>query len=195
MDITKQLDEGTYLKEGGEIRSWSYFSRYAMVNNTTEAKIFSQKLGDVGFTRIDQTNLPLGGLIPTSQRMDVKGFSLRYQSGAAKSSVKAQDILNWLATTVLQFNITDKIPMFQMRIASLMGIVIPMIQTDAAVNIFINTVMTAAKPVFMLERKIVLASQTPYSVSILPGVAASAANVGDGDFLDVGLVGDLWSKV
>jgi hypothetical protein len=47
----------------------------------------------------------------------------------------------------------------------------------------------------MLERKIVLASQTPFSVSILPGVAAGATQVSDADFLDVGLVGDLWSKV
>jgi hypothetical protein len=195
MDITKQLDEGTYLQQGGEIRSWSYFSRYAMVANTTEAKLFSAKLGDAGFTRIDQTNMPLGGQIPTSQRLDVKGIAIRYQPGAAKSTANANALLNWLATTVLQFNITDKIPMFQMRLASLMGMVIPLIQTDGAVNILVNTVQTVAKPIYMLERKIVLASQTPFSVSILPGVAAGATQVSDADFLDVGLVGDLWSKV
>lgn len=195
MDISKTLDEGTYLQQGGEIRSWEYFTRFLVAANTTVIKAFTAKLGDAGFTREDQTNLELGGQMPQSQRLDIKGIAFRYQSGAAKATVDAQAILAWLSTTVAEFNITDKIVMLQKRIASFMGLTLPMIQNTGAVNIVLNTVQNHTKPVYMLERKIILASQTPYRMSIRPGVAALAQQATDVDFVDIGLIGDLWSKV
>lgn len=192
-----KLDEGTYLKDGGSIRTWEYYSRYIVAADTTTARIFTQQQGGSSlFNRLDQTNMPAPGRIPNSQRFDILAVAVAYKGGAAKSDANIIAVCSWLYTTVLEFWITDKTVMFQKRLSSVLG---------ASLFLF-NDPTTAAEPVgftlrvdlsktFNLKRKISLASNTDFWAQIVPGVAAAAQQVSDGDFVDVGLHGDLWARV
>lgn len=200
-DILK-LDEGTYLKQGGSIRSFEYYSRYLVAANTTETRIFTAKLGDTGFTRVDQTNMPAPGRIPGSQRMDIKGISIAYMSPIAKSDTNLALILSWLATTVFSLYIQDKTVMIQKRLSSYLGLNMGLVGTPATQ---VSTVTAATSsgvlvrnnthPIYRLEYKISLAANTDFWGQINPGVAAAAQQATDVDFVDVGLHGSLWSKV
>lgn len=189
------LDEGTYRAGGGEIKTWDYFGQYTIAAATADYSVFANAAGSPNFTRIDQANLPLAGQIPSSQKLVIKGFGLEYVGGAAKADANTIAIRKWLATTVLQFGIQDKSPMLQMRLSRMMGLSLGLFSdpTTAAEPVFATT-REVASPVFMLERPITLAAQTPFTCLIRPGVAAAAQQVTDGDILYVSLIGDLWSK-
>lgn len=194
--MDKLLDEGTYVKNGGEIRTFALFSRYTVAANTNRTQLFSIPQGGANFTRLDQTNMILGGQMTNADKLVVKGILLGYNGGAAKADANMIAIMSWLRTTALEFIINQKSPTLQMRLADMMGI---------ALNLF-NDPTTAAEPVsytprsnvqpfFKLERPITLAASTPFHVDIVPGVAAAAQQVTDGDFFDVALLGDYWSRV
>lgn len=194
MDL--KLDEGTYLQQGGEIKTFSLYSRYLVAANTVRTALFSQKLGDTNFTRLDQTNMILGGQMTNADKLVIKGITLGYSSPVAKADANMLAILAWLRTTALEFIISSKSPVLQMRLADMMGIGLNLFSdpTTAAEPVSF-TYRSEVKPFFKLERFITLAAQTPFHVDIIPGVAAAAQQVTDVDFFDVGLVGDYWSKV
>jgi len=199
-DILK-LDEGTYLQRGGSIRSFEYFSRYTVAANTTEARIFTAKLGDTSFTRVDQTNMPAPGRIPGSQRMDIKGISVAYVSPIAKSDTNLALILAWLATTVFSLRIQDKTVMIEKRLSSWLGLNMALVAAPTTQVSTVTAATTAGSlvrnnthPIYRLEYKISLAANTDFWGQINPGVAAAAQQVTDVDFVDVGLHGSLWSK-
>lgn len=189
------LDEGTYAKNGGEIKSWSYFSQYVVAANTTQADLFQSGLGQGPLTLLSQTNFPANGQLPNSQKLVIKGLALEYIGSAAKSDANAIAIRKWLSTTVLQLSIVDKSPMFQMRLSKLLGL---------SLFLFIDPTTTAepvsyttrenATPFFMLQRPITITASVNFRASIIPGVAAAAQQVTDGDVLNVDLLGDLWSR-
>jgi hypothetical protein len=196
MDPKLNLDEGTYLSQGGEIKTFSLFSRYTVAANTTRTQMFASKLGDSGFTRLDQTNMILGGQMTNADKLVIKGFALRYNGGAAKSDANFIAAMSWLSTTAIEFIIGQKSPMFQNRIADMMGLALNLFSdpTTAAEPVS-YTVISQARNFFRLERPITLASGTPFHVDVVPGVAATAQQVTDGDIFDFGLVGDYWSRV
>lgn len=200
-DILK-LDEGTYLQQGGSIRSFEYYSRYLVVANTTETRIFTAKLGDTGFTRVDQTNMPAPGRIPGSQRMDIKGISVAYVSPITKSDANMALILAWMATTVFSLYIQDKTVMIQKRLSSWIGMNMSLVGAPATQVSTVTAATTTGAlirnnthPIYRLEYKISLAANTDFWGQINPGVAAAAQQATDVDFVDVGLHGSLWSKV
>ena len=195
--IDKFLDEGTYVKEGGEIKTFALYSRYTVAANTTRTPIFTvQQGGATAYSRLDQTNMILGGQMTNADKLVIKGLLLGYNGGAAKADANMIAIFSWLRTTALEFIINQKSPTLQMRLADMMGM---------GLNLFSDPT-TAAEPVsypqrsnvqpfFKLERPITLAASTPFHVDVVPGVAAAAQQVTDGDFFDVALLGDYWSKV
>lgn len=190
-----QLDEGTYAKSGGEIRSWDYWSQYVVAADTVVKQLFATQKGGTDFTRLDQTNIPTAGQIPSSQKLVIKGIALEYVGGAAKADANIIAIRKWLATTVLQVQINDKAPSFQMSLSRLMGLSLFLFNdpTTAAEPVSFTS-RENASPIYLLERPITLAAQTPFNVSITPGVAAAAQQATDVDVLYVHLLGDLWSK-
>ncbi len=194
MDLN--LDEGTYIKQGGEIRTFSLYSRYTVAANTTRTQLFVSKLGDTNFTRLDQTNMILGGQMTNADKLVIKGILLGYSGGAAKADANYIAIMSWLRTTALEFIISNKAPVLQMRLADMMGVALNLFSdpTTAAEPVSF-TMKSEAKPLFRLERPITLAAGTPFHVDIVPGVAAAAQQVTDGDIFDVGLIGDYWSRV
>lgn len=194
--IDQILDEGTYVKNGGEIKTFALYSRYTVAANTTRTAIFTTQQGGTNFTRLDQTNMILGGQMTNADKLVIKGILLGYNGGAAKSDASMLSILSWLRTTALEFIIGQKSPTLQMRLADMMGIALNLFSdpTTAAEPVS-YTQRSNVQPFFKLERPITLAASTPFHVDIVPGVAAAAQSVTDGDFFDVALVGDYWSKV
>lgn len=190
------LDEGTYLKQGGEIKSFALYSRYTVAATAIRTALFTTQLGGTNFTRLDQTNMILGGQMTNADKMVIKGLVLGYNGGAAKADANVIAILSWLRTTALEFIIGSKSPMLQMRLADMMGIGLNLFSdpTTAAEPVGF-TVRSEVRPLYRLERPITLAASTPFHVDIIPGVAAAAQQVTDGDTFDVALVGDYWSKV
>lgn len=190
------LDEGTYLKQGGSIRSWSYYSRYTVAADTTVTTIFTTALGGgSGFTRVDQTNMPAPGQIPNSQRFDAKFLAAGYCGGAAKSDANTIAIMKWLFTTVIQIVIQDKVPQLQKRISDLLGIGLALFNDPTTAAEPVNqTLRTDLAKGMVLQRPIKIAANVNFSIVIAPGVAAAAQQVTDGDFLDISLTGDLWSR-
>lgn len=195
-DNILKLDEGTYLQQGGSIRSWEYYSRYTVAADTVRTKIFVAKLGDAGFTRDDQTNMPAPGRIPNSQRFDCNAVSIGYVGGAAKSDANVIAIAKWLYTTIIRFSIQDKVDLFQKRLSSILGLGLFLFNDPTTAAEPVNhTLRTDVSKAFLLKRPIKLASNTDFFVEVIPGVAAAAQQVTDTDFLDIGLHGDLWSRV
>ncbi len=194
-DLLK-LDEGTYLSQGGSIRTWEYYSRYTVVASTAVARLFVAQQGQTGFTRLDQTNMPSTGRIPNSQRFDISAISIGYDATVAKNDANSIAIVSWLFTTVLSFYIQDKTVMFQKRLSSILGIGLYLFNdpttTAEPVN---NPIRTSLAKTFNLKRVIKLAANTDFWVEIAPGVAAGAQQATDVDILDVGLHGDLWARV
>lgn len=196
MDPQLNLDEGTYAKQGGEIKSWSYFSQYLLTASTQEVMLFQTGLGQgANFLRIDQTNFPANGQLPNSQKLVIKGIALEYVGGAAKADANMIAIRNWLRTTVLQLSIVDKSPMLQMRLSRLMGLTLGLFSdpTTTAEPVGFTT-RENGSAIFRLERPITITAAVNFRASILPGVAAAAQQVTDGDVLNVDLIGDLWSR-
>lgn len=200
-DVLK-LDEGTYLQQGGSIRSFEYYSRYIVAADTVETRIFVQQQGSPGYTRIDQTNMPATGRIPGSQRMDIKGISNAYVTKITKSDANMALILGWLSTTVFSFYIQDKTVMIQKRLSAWMGIAAGLVSAPTTQVSTITAATSAGltlrnntHPLYRLEYKISLAANTDFWGQINPGVAAAAQQVTDGDYVDVGLCGSLWSRV
>lgn len=193
MDLN--LDEGTYLKQGGEIRTFALYSRYTVAANTTRTQLFVSKLGDAGFTRLDQTNMILGGQMTNADKLVIKALLLGYNGGAAKSDANFIAISSWLRTTALEMIISNKAPVLQARLADMLGMAYNVFNATGAANIEQTTIKTEIKPLFRLERPITLAAGTPFHVDIVPGVAAAAQQVTDGDVFDVALLGDYWSRV
>lgn len=190
------LDEGTYLKQGGEIKSFAIYSRYTVAANTVRTQLFSAKLGDAAFPRLDQTNMILGGQMTNADKMVIKGLLFGYSGGAAKGDANYIAIMSWLRTTALEFIIGSKSPMLQMRLADMMGLALNLFSDPTAAAEPVGfTSRSEARPLYRLERPITLAASTPFHVDIIPGVAAAAQQVTDGDIFDVALVGDYWSKV
>src|SRR6476659_6247073 len=195
MDPKLNLDEGTYLQQGGEIKTFALYSRYTVAGNTVRTQLFATQLGGTNFTRLDQTNMILGGQMTNADKMVIKGLLLGYNGGAAQSDANYIAIMSWLRTTALEFIIGSKAPMLQMRLADMMGVALNLFNATGATNVEQITIKTEIKPFYRLERPITLASGTPFHVDIIPGVAAAAQQVTDGDIFDVGLVGDYWSRV
>jgi len=195
MDM-KDMDEGTYLSKGGEIKTFSLYSRYTVAANTVTSQLFSIQRGGTGFTRLDQTNMILGGQMTNADKLIIRAIGLRYSGGAAKADANIIAILSWLSTTCLEFYISQKSPMLQMRLADMMGIALNLFSdpTTAAEPVGF-TLRSEAKPLFNLQRPITLAASTPFHVDIVPGIAAAAQQVTDGDILDVSLIGDYWQKL
>jgi len=196
MDPLATLDEGTYIKSGGEIRTFSLFSRYTVAANTTRAQLFTIQQGGTNFTRLDQTNMILGGQMTNADKLVVKGFMFGYNGGAAKSDANFIAVMSWLRTTALEFIISQKSPTFQARLADMMGIGLNLfVDPTTAAEPVSYTVRNEVKSFFRLEKPITLAAGTPFHVDIVPGVAAAAQQVTDGDFYDFALLGDYWSRV
>jgi hypothetical protein len=191
------LQAGTYQPGGvGEDKTFPYYSRYTVANDTVRTTLFSTQLGGTNFTRLDQTNMPLGGQIPSSQRLVVKGVGIAYVGGAAKADANIIAIQKWLHTTALEVSIQDKAPIFQARLSFLLGVAISLFSdpTTAAEPV-VFTLRNDLRPIFLLEKPIILAAQTPFKVDIVPGVAIGAQQATDGDFVDVTLFGNLETKV
>ena len=189
------LDEGTYISQGGEIKTFTYYTRYTVANNTTTTKVFTAALGDANFTRQDQTNMPAPGQIPNSQKFEFNGISVRYQSGAAKTTANVTALMNWLGTTAFEFWIQDKTVMYQSTLARILGLGLAFIQDTAAANIVLNSLRSEARPIYILDRKITIAANNRFWANIMPGVASGAQPVTDGDYVDIGLHGRLWTRV
>lgn len=195
MNMQKNLEAGTFASQGGEEKAFSYYSYYSVKNDTVSTKIFTAQLGDVNYTRLDQTNMPAPGQIPNSQKFVWNGISIRYVPKATKATADALLILNWLFTTAWEFWITDKTVMYQATLGQLMGLSLPMIQTTGAANIVLNSILSQAQPIHMLSKEITVAANNRFWVQITPGVAAGAQQQTDVDILQVGLHGVLTSRI
>ena len=196
MDRTQvRLEQGTFAPVGGEEKSFTYYSYYTVKNDVVATKIFTAQLGDVNYTRLDQTNMPAPGQIPNSQKFSFNGISIRYIPKATKATADALLILSWLATTAVEFWITDKTVMYQATLSQLMGISLPLIQTTGAANIVLNSILSQAQPIHMLNKEITISANNRFWVNIQPGVAAGAQQQTDVDILQVGLHGVLTSRI
>lgn len=195
MDSLLNLDEGTYAKQGGEIKSWSYFSQYIVAANTQQSDLFQSGLGQGSLTLLNQTNFPANGQLPNSQKLVIKALALEYVGGAAKADANMIAIRKWLSTTVLQLSIVDKSPMFQMRLSKLLGLSLGLFSDPTTTAEPVSyTTRENAMPIFKLERPITITASVNFRASIIPGVAAAAQQVTDADVLNVDLLGDLWSR-
>lgn len=187
------FDQGTYDPSKGEVKDWTKYTRFAVLNAAGENILFGTKLGGAtGFTRIDQTNMDDSGRIPQAQKLIIHGVYVGYFSSALKVNVDILAIAQYLFQTVLEIRINNKPPIFQRRLSEVMNLAHGMIHvpTAAGDNIGRPWDQQAVKAVQRLNKPITLAQGTSFDARLQVGAAPGAAQASD--FVDVGLVGELW---
>jgi len=194
MSLKANLNSGTYLPEGGERKAWDYWATATLAQNTTEMILFQTGLGGGNNAALYQTNFPTNGQIPNSQKFEMSGLTTEYVGNAAKADADIIAIRKWLFTSVLVIQIQDKAPSFQCRLSRIMGLGLGLFNdpTTTAEPVNFPTRENTA-PLFRLSQKITLSANTPFKVSILPGVAAGANQTSD--LLSVELIGELTTLV
>jgi len=194
MNVQQSLNRGTYAQEGGERKAWSYYASFAPAANTTEVILFQTGLGGGSNIALYQTNFPTNGSIPNSQKFEISGIAPEYVGAAAKADADIIAIRKWLATSVLQIGIQDKAPSLQVKLSRLMGLSLGLFNdptTTAEPVAFTSRENTS--PIYRLSQKITLAANTPFTVKIIPGVAAGANQTSD--IVSVDLIGELITLV
>lgn len=124
------LESGTYQPGTIENRHWDYYDRAVLVSTTSRYQFFKTPEGQDGKTRSD-TNFPLAGQMPESERMAVMYLEFCFIPDEVVAQATYLEVLNLFKNSYLEFSIQNKSPMLQIPLHSAFGSVMPAIVAGA----------------------------------------------------------------
>jgi hypothetical protein len=179
-----KLSAGTY-GTTGEVLNWSYYDETDVPATAGTISLFQIPVG--GTKTIAKTNMSTAGQIPTGQKFIVSAIKVMYRSKDGVSTPAEANELNALFdNTIIQFRISNKAPMMQVKLSELMGM---SLLSSAHGTAGAVTQYGVFGGVWKMKKGITLAGLTPFSVEVI-NVSTPAASVAS-DTLTISLHGTL----
>ena len=182
------LQSGTYQPGTLEYKHWDYYDRAVMVSTTQKYQFFMVPNGQGGKQTSD-TNFPIAGQMPDSERMAVMylGFSFFPDELMAQAT-----FLLWKAVLVnsyIEVSIHNKSPMLQLPLHAAFGEAMPAIITGAAAG---DHVMgrTQIHHIYPLDIEIPLQAKATFKIEWIHDAAPNAAL--DDYELYIHMIGPRW---
>lgn len=182
----EKLSIGSYGTEGEQL-DFSYYDTATIAAATTTHTLFSTPYG-TGKNK-NMTNLPIAGQIPQGQHMDVRSVALFYKSSAAKGTAGIQKLYDLFEQTTLEIKLQNKESLGIWTIQEILGATTLVAVTPTAAGDNLPFIQPSYRGCKKLNRKVVLAALTPFSVILTHWTAADASCAND--LLKVSLQGIL----
>lgn len=184
----RDLSTGSRSKNTMRELEWTYYDTVTLATATLEHRMFTAGIG-VNSKMKWQTNMKIGGQIPTGERMTVTAIKTLYSTHADIASTAIASIIQMLTRTVIEVKISGADSILTMTLNELMGL--PMLMSTTLVATY------GSAPIFnpcfngilKLKRPIVFAENESVEVVLTHNVASPAGL--DGDWLKIGLNGIL----
>jgi hypothetical protein len=188
------LQRGTH-SAGGEVLDWSYYDTETVSHSTTTNNLFQLSLGQGTPPKtLELTNMTINAQIPTGQRLSVHRIKLFYATHSTFNTAKVLQFYKLLTTSTLEFLIPGKDSLLNMTLHELMGVSTLTALTPTTAGDNIPIIQPRFNGVYPLQKAIILAEQTPFSLRITHQDASALTdntNGLDGDFIKLSLNGIL----
>jgi hypothetical protein len=190
MNAMQNLQTGTYSALGEKL-DWSYYDSLVLAAAGTEFSLFQSPIGGPAGKTLADTNMTLGGQIPSAQNFTVRAIRAEYLSHAQKNTADINTFYQWLRTVTVRVFITGKDALFSKPLTEVMGISMlwSTTPTVAGDNILISA-MGRFTGICPLNVPIVLAGNTNFEVRVNYPTALGGASI-VADVLRISLAGIL----
>lgn len=196
--------QGAYNPGSVTIVDWEYWDTLTVSHTVPQTTMFQDRTGQNGKTLADTNMAGTGGGLPTGQWMQVWAIRVfGMWKGASNNatpyslvSLEAQEVLNLIATTTVDFGIANLASQGQWTLQSLMGLGITGTVLPAA-TMFANPAIQSPRwhGIYPLNNAITLPEQTGFTVNVIHqdmGATSWATNhTINGSLIRIGLVGKL----
>jgi hypothetical protein len=181
--------EGKTYSSAVEVKDpWVYYDTYTLDAAASPTVLFnnsSAKARSLSNYQYQQ--------LPSGQAFDVYGLRVSYWAHAALDDAGQLDLTTFLAKSVLQVQINNKVPSYERNIAALIGGQIHAVTAPAVTVNSRNLSIWTGNTVVRFKKKIQLDQTTQWTVNILKDAANAAALTGD--YLKVEMIGRLTAQL
>lgn len=168
--------EGRTFSKQKEVRDpFVYFDTYVLDAAATPTVLFNN--GSSAKAR-SLTNYPFQTL-PAGQSFDIYGLRVAYYGHALMADATQQLLMDFLAKTVLQVQITNKVPTYERSLDSLFGGQMHVVTAPAVTVNSQNLSKWTGDTVVRFKKKIYLDQSVQCSTNLLKDAAPNAALTGD----------------
>lgn len=168
--------EGRTFSDKKEVRDpYVYFDTYVLDAVATPTVLFNN--GNSAKAR-SLTNYPYQTL-PSGQSFDIYGLRVAYYGHALMADATQQLLLDFMAKTVLQIQITNKVPTYERSLDSLFGGQIHVVTAPAVTVGSRNLSVWTGDTVVRFKKKIYLDQTVQCNTNLLKDAAPNAALTGD----------------
>lgn len=164
----RNLQDGSYSSQGEKI-TWTYYDEANVPAVAGTVQYFQNPIS--GTKTIGQTNMVSAGQMPQGQKMNVEEIHVQYRSKDGITTIADQLAVNkFLDRAILQFKISNKAPMIQVKLSEILGLSM-MTPTQAGAGSIAMPQVNLFTGKRKLNTPITLASLTPFNVElVLPDV-------------------------
>lgn len=187
-EVSKKLEGRTYSASVEVKDPWVYYDTHVLDASTSPTILFnnsSAKARSLSNYQYQQ--------LPSGQAFDVYGLRVSYFGHAAEADADQLALITWLAKTVLQVQINNKVPQYERNLAALIGGAIQVVTAPAVTVNSRNLSVWTGNTVVKFKKKIELDQTTQWTVNILKDAANAAALTGD--YLRVEMIGRLTAQL
>lgn len=182
-----QIKGNTYGKNGENL-DWDLWDRWTVTNTVQTVQVFRDGFGSAG-KRLDQSNMIGDGRMAKGSAIMVRKIIPIWTGVDIKTNAELNEFYQYMATTVFQLKINGKDIIFQQKLNRLFGIAIGMVHLPTVAGDSVQPFnVKALNNEFPVNIPIALDENVEFWGEIVPGVGASAGQVGD--FFDIGLNGE-----
>jgi hypothetical protein len=172
---SESLEGRTFSKTRDVRDPYVYFDTYVLDAAATPTVLFNN--GSNAKAR-SLTNYPFQTL-PSGQSFDIHGLRVAYSGHALMADATQQLLMAFLRVTVLQVQITNKVPTYERSLDSLFGGQIHVVTAPAVTVNSQNLSKWQGDTVIRFKKKIYLDQTVQCSVNLLKDAAPDAALTGD----------------
>lgn len=179
------LEVGTYKPGSGQVVWWEYYDRYVLAT-ANQAYAYFQIPVNQGGKDLSDTNFPLAGLIPSTEKMAVMYLMFSYVPHAAMAHATYQFFLDFLKDTTIAYDIRGIKDVMQITMLSAFSPAMPGVVLGAGVG---DQAMgrTQFNAIYELELEVVLAANTNFNIILTHHTPANTAL--DDDELYISMIG------
>jgi hypothetical protein len=187
-DIQSKLEGKTYSASVEVKDPWVYYDTYVLDAAVPPTILFNNAAAKArSLSNYQYQQLPSG------QAFDIYGLRCSFWAIAAISDVDQLALTTFLAKSVLQVAINNKVPQYERNLASLIGGQVHAVTAPAVTVNSKNLSVWTGDTVVRFKKKIALDQTTQWTVTILKDAANAAALTGS--YLRVEMIGRLTAQL
>ena len=187
-NIASKLEGKTYSASVEVKDPWAYYDTYVLDAAVPPTILFNNAAAKArSLCNYQYQQLPSG------QAFDITAMRVCYFAHAALADVDQLALITFLAKSVLQVQINNKVPQYERNIGSLIGGQIHAVTAPAVTVNSRNLSVWTGDTVVRFKKKIALDQTTQWTVNILKDAANAAALTGS--YLRVEMIGRLTAQL